>query len=287
MNDLKLIDTRQFGEIKCDFYSDGKETWMTRDQIGAALEYSNPRVATAKIHARKKARLDRYSVVTKLVSPDGKAYDTTIYSRKGVMEICRHSDQPKADAFMDFCWEVMDGLMSGKQVNPEALRVQGLRNKAMALNAATRSGKFVRETMREAGMDAQYIAVAIGTVFSEAGIALPLDGLTVPERFMDQTAIAKELGILVASSSKPSSQAVGGIIDVIGVLESEVKRAPFTKNGHSADGELYAESVVTRIAKWLEDNGFPPTIKGRSGKNQHVKYVGAGSENSVPTGRRS
>lgn len=114
MNELKLIDSKQFGEIQCDFYSDGKEPWMTRDQIGAALEYSNPRVAIAKIHARKKARLDKYSVVTKLVSPDGKTYDTTVYNRKGVMEICRHSDQPKADAFMDFCWETMDGLMSGK-----------------------------------------------------------------------------------------------------------------------------------------------------------------------------
>lgn len=114
MNELKLIKPERFGEIQCDFYGDGKEPWMTRDQIGAALEYSNPRVAIAKIHARKKARLDKYSVVTKLVSPDGKTYDTTVYNRKGVMEICRHSDQPQADAFMDFCWETMDGLMSGK-----------------------------------------------------------------------------------------------------------------------------------------------------------------------------
>lgn len=113
MNELKIIESRPFGEVKCDFYSDGKEPWMTRDQIGAALEYSNPRVAIAKIHARKKARLDKYSVVTKLVSPDGKTYDTIVYNRKGVMEICRHSDQPRADAFMDFCWDIMDSLMCG------------------------------------------------------------------------------------------------------------------------------------------------------------------------------
>ena len=37
-----------------------------------------------------------------------------VYSRKGIMEICRHSRQPKADAFMDFAWDVMDDLLSGK-----------------------------------------------------------------------------------------------------------------------------------------------------------------------------
>lgn len=276
MNKLKLIDTRQFGEIQCDFYGNGEELFVTREQIGMALEYANPQKAIGNLHSAHKERMDKFSF---LDSRNGR--NIYFYNRKGIMELCRWSQQPKADAFMDFCWDTMDGLMSGRQTNPEVLRVQGLRNKAMALNAATRSGKFVRETMREAGMDAQYIAVAIGTVFSEAGIALPIDGLTTPERFMDQTAIAKELGIVVASSGKPSSQAVGGIIDVIGVLESEVKRAPFTRNGHSADGELYAESVVTRIAKWLEDNGYPPAIKGRSGKNQYVRYVVTGNKDKV------
>lgn len=114
MDELKLVKSAGFGGIKCDFYGDGNELWMTREQIGVALEYSDPRVAVAKIHAKRKNRLDRFSVVTKLVSSDGKAYDTTVYNRKGIMEICRHSDQPKADAFMDFCWEVMDSLMGGK-----------------------------------------------------------------------------------------------------------------------------------------------------------------------------
>jgi hypothetical protein len=30
------------------------------------------------------------------------------------MEICRHSQQPKADAFMDWVWDVMDDLITGK-----------------------------------------------------------------------------------------------------------------------------------------------------------------------------
>lgn len=33
--------------------------------------------------------LDKYSAVVKLTTTDGKTYDTTVYNRKGVMEICR------------------------------------------------------------------------------------------------------------------------------------------------------------------------------------------------------
>lgn len=32
------------------------------------------------------------------------------------MEICRFSRQPKADAFMDFCWDIMESLMRGDSV---------------------------------------------------------------------------------------------------------------------------------------------------------------------------
>lgn len=129
MNELTLLDTQRFGEIQCDFYSDGTEMYMTREQVGAALEYAYPQESIQKIHERHPERLGKYSVQVKLTSTDGKAYDTTLYNRKGVMEVCRHSKQPKADAFMDWVWEIMDALISGKthpallpQDYPSALR---------------------------------------------------------------------------------------------------------------------------------------------------------------------
>lgn len=36
------------------------------------------------------------------------------------MEICRYSTQPKADAFMDFCWDVIAALMRGETVSLKA-----------------------------------------------------------------------------------------------------------------------------------------------------------------------
>lgn len=114
MSNLQLVKSANFGGIQCDIYSNQQETFMTREQVGGALGYADPIRAIAKLHERHPERLNQYSAVVKLTTTDGKAYNTTVYSRKGVMEICRHSNQPKADAFMDWVWDVMDGLITSK-----------------------------------------------------------------------------------------------------------------------------------------------------------------------------
>lgn len=109
MSNLKLITTENFGNISCDFYRNmNDDILLTREQIGSALEYSHPDIALGKIHNRHKDRLDQFSVLTKLVSTDGKEYDTYLYTQKGVMEICRWSTKKKANQFMDWCWDVIE-----------------------------------------------------------------------------------------------------------------------------------------------------------------------------------
>lgn len=71
--------------------------FFTREQIGTALEYANPNVALSKIHSKHKDKLDSLSVVTKLESTDGKMYETILYCKRGIMEICRWSRQKKAN----------------------------------------------------------------------------------------------------------------------------------------------------------------------------------------------
>ena len=85
---------------------------MTREQVGIALEYDKPVDRIKTIHSRNRDRLDKFAGLTKLVNPANRTNSrgsgsgpqlTTIYTLRGVMEICRLSRQPKADAFMDFC----------------------------------------------------------------------------------------------------------------------------------------------------------------------------------------
>ena len=109
MTNLRLITTETFGDLSCNFYRNmNDDILLTREQIGIALEYSDPNVALSKIHKKHKDRLDELSVVTKLESTDGKEYNTTLYSERGIMEICRWSRQPKANIFMDWVWDIIE-----------------------------------------------------------------------------------------------------------------------------------------------------------------------------------
>ena len=83
---LALVKSENFGGVTCDFYQGMGEIWMTRRQIGEALEYRDPEDAIRKIHERHKERLDKFSVTDKLSGTDGKLYRTYLYSSKGIYE---------------------------------------------------------------------------------------------------------------------------------------------------------------------------------------------------------
>lgn len=104
MTNLKLVTTETFGDLPCNFYRNmNDDILLTREQIGQALEYSDPMIAIGKIHNRHKIRLDNFSF-TKMVN----GHETYYYTEKGVMEICRWSKSNKADEFMDWVWDIIE-----------------------------------------------------------------------------------------------------------------------------------------------------------------------------------
>lgn len=117
---LTLATQKPFGSLTCDFYkNDSNEFYMTREQVGQALEYGDPVRTIAKIHDRNADRLSPLSSVVSLTTEVGnhtQQRDTFVYTLRGVMEICRFSRQPKADKFMDFVWDVMESLYAGRNV---------------------------------------------------------------------------------------------------------------------------------------------------------------------------
>ena len=143
MDNLKLITTENFGNIKCDFYSNlTNDVFLTREQVGQALEYSNPQKAIDNIHSRHKDRLDKFSVTLKLRGTDDKYYDTTLYTQKGVMEICRWSRQKKANAFMDWVWEIVE-----KYRNKEFISVQDFVQITTTLTSITQTLAALTSTL--------------------------------------------------------------------------------------------------------------------------------------------
>ena len=121
---MQVATTKRFGDLEIQVYENPAvghtraqdDFWMTREQIGQALEYKNPSISIGTIHKRNAARLDPLSGLINLITPGGKQ-QTYVYNMRGVMEICRYSTQPKANAFIDFCWDVMVALMQGETVS--------------------------------------------------------------------------------------------------------------------------------------------------------------------------
>ncbi len=117
-SELQLYTTKTYNGIEFDCYveagqQDAGDFWATREQIGALLGYTEPNNAVTIIHKRNKERLDKYSTSVKLTRVEGGrevTREVTVYSFKGLLEICRYSNQPKADAIMDWLWEIADEI---------------------------------------------------------------------------------------------------------------------------------------------------------------------------------
>ena len=113
---MELLTTREFNGVALDCYKADNETdgfWATREQIGRLLEYENPNDAIKIIHLRHADRLDKFSTRFNLNQVEGDRTVTReiiVYNFKGFLEICRYSDMPKADAVIDFAWNVMDEI---------------------------------------------------------------------------------------------------------------------------------------------------------------------------------
>lgn len=143
MNNLKLVETDVFNEIAtCDFWGNANNEYLvTREQIGRALGYKNPANAIKNIHLKHKERLDKFSTQLTLGYVEGDRYverERILYNRKGIMEICRWSRQPLADKFMDWCWEIMDRLISNSLNNVTLSREEY----SMIVNAVNEVGQL-------------------------------------------------------------------------------------------------------------------------------------------------
>lgn len=115
---LRLVKQGDFLGTKCDFYVDEENNiYMSRTQIGYALQYKDPSNAIRNIHARHYKRLDNFSVevttaqIERVSKHQSKDKLTFMYTAQGIFEICRHSNQSVADDFYDYVYGVVVEIM--------------------------------------------------------------------------------------------------------------------------------------------------------------------------------
>ena len=84
----------------------GEEFWLSREQIGKLLGYANPVDAIKKIHSRNRERLNLFSTGGQIDTPSRGTQNATLYSFNGLLEICRFSNQPKANEVINRLWDI-------------------------------------------------------------------------------------------------------------------------------------------------------------------------------------
>lgn len=101
----------------CDFYVDEENNiYMSRTQIGYALQYKQPQNAITIIHKRYPELLDRESVEIDRVNmtPHIKHHRNNekifMYNEKGIYTIVRKSNQPVADEYFDWVYETIQSI---------------------------------------------------------------------------------------------------------------------------------------------------------------------------------
>jgi len=178
---MELVKSENYGMHLCNFYEDEQnEMWLTREQVGAALGYADPAEAIKTIHKRHKERLDKFvkreriqSAETSITHEGGQSdhgrenglttvrsqnkhlqSEVVYYSERGVMELCRWSDMPKADEFMDWVWSIVEAYRHNEIVANkkaiESLKVS-LLEQVEKFNELSNTTSFLAERVEQLG----------------------------------------------------------------------------------------------------------------------------------------
>lgn len=256
--EIQIFKNEQFGQIRT-LMKDG-EPWFVGKDIAEALGYSNTRDA-----------LDRHvddDDKNTVVNPDGKRGNPnmTIINESGLYSLILSSKLETAKAFKRWVTaEVLPSIRKhGEYVSP--------RKAQQRLGEVNSAARIIRQTLKEAGMAPQFVAVAMKSLYAPVGVEIPLEGITLNKRLFDATAIADRLGVM-SRSGKPHAHAVSAIIAQVDVLPEEKELVPFQSgtNGHSGTNMQYTESVVAKVNLWLERHGYPEEIR-YNGKQYTIRY---------------
>lgn len=258
--EIQIFESEQFGQIRT-LTKDG-EPWFVGKDIAEALGYSDTKSAiNDHVDADDKQILQRRQNATLEIPNRG----MTIINESGLYSLILSSKLETAKAFKRWVTaEVLPSIRKhGEYISP--------RKAQQRLGEVNSAARIIRQTLKEAGMAPQFVAVAMKSLYEPVGVEIPLDGITMNKKLLDATGIAKRLGVL-SKSGNPHAHAVSAIISQVDVLPEERELVPFQRNGHPGTGYQYTEAVAAKVNLWLERHGYPTEIS-IAGRQYAVRYA--------------
>ena len=113
MNKLTLVKAEHFGEIEADIYSNGKEMFMTINQLAACLGYSSKSGVENIVIRNEYLKEEEFSTTHKLWV-DGKEREARVFTEDGIYEVTMHPKQPQAREFRAWIRGILKALRRGE-----------------------------------------------------------------------------------------------------------------------------------------------------------------------------
>ena len=144
MNELQLIKSANFGDTKADIYSNEKDMFMTANQLGECLGYSDPIRNINKLVSRnERLKNKKFSTVVKLTTVDGKQRNVRIFNEDGIYEVTFLSKTEKAEEFRDWVRTVLKSLRKGETRIVSMTDYQKMMAKTREENAKIRKAQIL------------------------------------------------------------------------------------------------------------------------------------------------
>lgn len=257
-NNLITFNNPDFGEVRT-LEEDGKVLFCASD-VAKALGYARPADAVTQ-HCKGSVK---HRVLT-----DGGVQESKFIPEGDVYRLIVRSKLPTAERFERW---VFDEVLPAIRKNGEYTAPKVSQKRLGEVNSAAR---IIRQTLKEAGMAPQFVAVAMKSLYAPVGVEIPLEGVTLNKQLFDATAIARQLGVL-SRSGRPHAHAISAIIAQVDVLPEEKELAPFQSavSGHAGTNVQYTKSVVAKVSLWLERHDYPESFEYR-GKKYTLRYSAA------------
>lgn len=259
-NKIQTFENEQLGKIRMIVRND--EPWFVGKDVAEILGYTNPNEALAD-HVDEEDKLNSKTLSSCNLSLGQRG--GWLINESGLYSLVLSSKLESAKTFKRWVTsEVLPSIRKhGEYVNP--------RKAQQRLGEVNSAARIIRQTLKEAGMAPQFVAVAMQSLYEPVGVNIPLDGITIHNRLYDATAIAKRLGVM-SRTGNPHTQAISAIIAQIDISESEREIVPFQRNGHAGTSYQYTESVIRQVGTWLENHGYPESMD-INGKHYTMRYA--------------
>lgn len=234
MSNLTLVKSEKFGEVKCDFYTNEKQTpCMTSEQLGSALGYADPKKAISNLVNRNEyLSNNEFSGTLNMRTPGG-LQETRVFTEDGIYEVTMLAKTEKAKSFRSWVRKILKGLHAGdlklNQSKTLELEIKNKNAEARLKNAQTRQANFLLEQSGKYKHLLCKESLSLLTVNAFEMIA-GKNSLPRPKLAEIKYYTATEIGVMVGKSS----QAVGKMANAHNLKTSEYGHMVMDKSQHSS-----------------------------------------------------